>query len=224
MQVVSHENPDLICLQEVNRHVARSRHDDQPHRLARRWKRHPIFISSTCASRPAVTAISSCRAGPFASAIRSLFASNGENRAAPRSWSSRHHRDSFTSFTGTWVWRAPTALASPPLARPRPVPRVGAPADLDRRRLQRLAQYPGQRPDGKSRLRPGDRARSRFRSFPAYWPVVSLDKAFVRGPLVVRHARIVHSRLTRDASDHLPLLIEFHIPKPAQEAIVHARH
>ncbi|MGO9920141.1 MAG: endonuclease/exonuclease/phosphatase family protein, partial [Isosphaeraceae bacterium] len=34
VQVVAHENPDLVCLQEVDRHVARSRHDDQPHRLA----------------------------------------------------------------------------------------------------------------------------------------------------------------------------------------------
>ena len=53
--------------------------------------------------------------------------------------------------------------------------------------------------------------RSRFRSFPAYWPVVSLDKAFARGPIAIRHARIVHSRLARDASDHLPLLVDFHL-------------
>ena len=53
--------------------------------------------------------------------------------------------------------------------------------------------------------------RSRFRSFPAYWPVVSLDKAFARGPLEIRHARIVHSRLARDASDHLPLVVDFHL-------------
>jgi endonuclease/exonuclease/phosphatase family metal-dependent hydrolase len=57
--------------------------------------------------------------------------------------------------------------------------------------------------------------RSRFRSFPAYLPVVSLDKAFSRGPIAIRHARIVHSRLTRDASDHLPLVIDFHLRHPA---------
>jgi endonuclease/exonuclease/phosphatase family metal-dependent hydrolase len=56
--------------------------------------------------------------------------------------------------------------------------------------------------------------RSRFRSFPAYLPVVSLDKAFSRGPIAIRHARIVHSRLARDASDHLPLLIDFHLRFP----------
>src|SRR5262245_24235388 len=32
--VIEEENPDLICLQEVDRHVRRSRYDDQPKRLA----------------------------------------------------------------------------------------------------------------------------------------------------------------------------------------------
>jgi endonuclease/exonuclease/phosphatase family metal-dependent hydrolase len=55
--------------------------------------------------------------------------------------------------------------------------------------------------------------RSRFRSFPAYWPVAAIDKAFARGHLAVRHVRIAHSRLARDASDHLPLVIDFHLDK-----------
>jgi hypothetical protein len=33
----------------------------------------------------------------------------------------------------------------------------------------------------------------------------------VRGPVEIRHARIAHSRLARDASDHLPLVIDFHL-------------
>ncbi len=53
--------------------------------------------------------------------------------------------------------------------------------------------------------------RSRFLSFPAYWPVTALDKAFARGALAIRHVRIAHSKLARDASDHLPLVIDFHL-------------
>src|SRR5437762_1912025 len=34
IDVIEIENPDLICLQEVDRHVRRSRHDDQPRLLA----------------------------------------------------------------------------------------------------------------------------------------------------------------------------------------------
>ncbi len=50
---------------------------------------------------------------------------------------------------------------------------------------------------------------SSFRSFPAYMPMGSLDKAFVRGELVVRRARVLKTVLTRDASDHLPLVLDF---------------
>ena len=52
---------------------------------------------------------------------------------------------------------------------------------------------------------------SRYRTFPAWLAVGSLDKAFVRGPLTVRHARIVKTSLTREASDHLPLVVDFHL-------------
>jgi endonuclease/exonuclease/phosphatase family metal-dependent hydrolase len=52
---------------------------------------------------------------------------------------------------------------------------------------------------------------SRFRSFPAYFPMGALDKAFYRGNVFVRHARVVRSALTKCASDHLPLVIDFHL-------------
>jgi endonuclease/exonuclease/phosphatase family metal-dependent hydrolase len=39
----------------------------------------------------------------------------------------------------------------------------------------------------------------------------SLDKAFVRGEISIRQARVVRSRLARIASDHLPLIIDFHL-------------
>lgn len=51
----------------------------------------------------------------------------------------------------------------------------------------------------------------RFRSFPAFPPMLALDKAFVRGPVLVRDARIVRTRAARWASDHLPLLLDFHL-------------
>jgi endonuclease/exonuclease/phosphatase family metal-dependent hydrolase len=34
IQVIQAEDPDFICLQEVDRHLARSRHDDQPRKLS----------------------------------------------------------------------------------------------------------------------------------------------------------------------------------------------
>jgi endonuclease/exonuclease/phosphatase family metal-dependent hydrolase len=52
---------------------------------------------------------------------------------------------------------------------------------------------------------------SRFRTFPAWLPVGALDKAFVRGRIDVRQARVVKTSLAKVASDHLPLVIDFHL-------------
>lgn len=52
---------------------------------------------------------------------------------------------------------------------------------------------------------------SRFLSFPAYMAVGALDKAFYRGEIHIRHARIVRTKTARIASDHLPLVIDFHL-------------
>ena len=51
---------------------------------------------------------------------------------------------------------------------------------------------------------------SAFRSFPAWLPLGSLDKAFARG-VEIGHARVVRTSLTRVASDHLPLVVDFHL-------------
>jgi endonuclease/exonuclease/phosphatase family metal-dependent hydrolase len=52
---------------------------------------------------------------------------------------------------------------------------------------------------------------SRFRTFPAWLAVGALDKAFVRGDVEVRQARVVRTSLAKVASDHLPLVIDFHV-------------
>ena len=56
---------------------------------------------------------------------------------------------------------------------------------------------------------------SRFRSFPAYLPMASLDKVFVRGPVAVESARVVKTAMSRRASDHLPVIVDFSIGRKA---------
>ena len=51
----------------------------------------------------------------------------------------------------------------------------------------------------------------KFRSFPSWMAIGSLDKAFVRGRVEVRQARIVRTGLSKAASDHLPLVVDFHM-------------
>ena len=52
---------------------------------------------------------------------------------------------------------------------------------------------------------------SAFRSFPAWLPIGSLDKAFVSAGIEVRQARLSRTSLARVASDHLPLVVDFHL-------------
>ena len=52
---------------------------------------------------------------------------------------------------------------------------------------------------------------AKFRTFPAWLAVGALDKAFVRGGIEVRQARVIRTSLAKTASDHLPLVVDFHI-------------
>lgn len=52
---------------------------------------------------------------------------------------------------------------------------------------------------------------SRFRSFPATLPMMSLDKCFHCEGISLEAAHLIRNSRTRQASDHLPLLIEFRL-------------
>ena len=47
IHVIQAEDPDFICLQEVDRHLPRSRHDDQPHKLSEALKATATSIRAT---------------------------------------------------------------------------------------------------------------------------------------------------------------------------------
>jgi endonuclease/exonuclease/phosphatase family metal-dependent hydrolase len=55
---------------------------------------------------------------------------------------------------------------------------------------------------------------SHYRSFPSFLPIASLDKIFYRGDLRADRAHVVRNRLTRRASDHLPVVFEFQLLAP----------
>jgi endonuclease/exonuclease/phosphatase family metal-dependent hydrolase len=213
--VIQHEDPDVICLQEVDRHVARSRHDDQPRRLSEalraeshlyqlnvrlkaggygnlvlsRWPlrdHHQVSLRlKRRKPRGAQMAVVDTPEGPMHLVHWHLGLAERE-----RHWQARHMLEHA-------LFRASDEL---------PTLIVGDFNDW----LNTLARGPFRHHGFVQVTAP----RWRFRSFPAYWPVASLDKAFVRGPVQIRHARIVHSRLARDASDHLPLVIDFHLNHP----------
>ncbi len=53
--------------------------------------------------------------------------------------------------------------------------------------------------------------RRRLRTFPSRLPMLSLDHVFVSDSIEIVDVRTVRTKLTRIASDHLPLLAEFRI-------------
>jgi endonuclease/exonuclease/phosphatase family metal-dependent hydrolase len=211
IDVIEAENPDVICLQEVDRDVPRSRHDDQPRMLAEYFQaaghlyqqnvrlkhggygnlvlsRWP-FLSTHQVSlrlrnkkpRGAQIAVIDSPEGPLQTVNFHLGLAERE-----RHWQVRHLLDH------------PLFQESAHL----PLLIVGDYNDWRNTLWKSLAREGFQHATAPI---------SRFRSFPAWLSMGSLDKAFFRGEVAIRHARIVRTRLSHRASDHLPLVIDFHV-------------
>jgi endonuclease/exonuclease/phosphatase family metal-dependent hydrolase len=212
IRVIQAENPDVICLQEVDRNVARTRHDDQPRELSE-----------------------ALRATAHLYQLNVRFKGGGYGNLVLSRWPLRsHHQISIrlkkrkprgAQFAVIESPEGPLHLVHWHLGLAQRERHWQVRHVLEHARFLESAHLPtlivGDFNDWLNTLARGPFAangfaqvtapRSRFRSFPAYWPVVSLDKAFARGPLTIRQARIVHSRLARDASDHLPLVVDFQL-------------
>jgi endonuclease/exonuclease/phosphatase family metal-dependent hydrolase len=212
IEVIEGENPDIICLQEVDRHVRRSRHHDQPRLLSEvfhaagamyqlnvhikgggygnlllsRWPlkaHHQISLRlRTKKPRGAQIAVIDSPEGP-------LQVVNWHLGLAERE---RH-------------WQVEHLLTHHLFREASDLPTVIAGDTNDWR--ETLARGPFARHGFVQVTHP----RSRFRTFPAYMPVGSLDKAFIRGTLEVRRAHVVRTPTARCASDHLPLVVDFHV-------------
>mgnify|MGYP006274512083 CR=1 FL=1 len=205
------ENPDLVCLQEVDRHVGRSRLDDQPRLLARYFRAHSVF-------QPTVHV----GAGTYGNLVLSRWPVASRHRITLR-------------FAGRKPRGAQLLVVDSPEGLLHVVHTHLGLSERERRwQIDRLLghmlfraadRHPtvlvGDFNDWRDTLGAGalairgfDQVTSpagRFRSFPAWLAIGALDKAFVRGGVDVHHARIVRTSLAKAASDHLPLVIDFHL-------------
>jgi endonuclease/exonuclease/phosphatase family metal-dependent hydrolase len=205
------ENPDLICLQEVDRLVRRSGFDDQPRLLARQFSAHSVFQSTVAVGR-----------GGYGNLVLSRWPVETRHRVLLRQGS-----------------RKPRGAQLVLVASPEgPLHVVNTHLGLAERerhwQIDRLLSHllfraadhlptllVGDFNDWRDTLAAGPLAASgfrqvtspagRFRTFPAWLAVGALDKAFVRGDVEVRQARVVRTSLAKVASDHLPLVIDFHV-------------
>ncbi len=55
-------------------------------------------------------------------------------------------------------------------------------------------------------------AALRVKTFPAFMPIRSLDRIYYRGNLRLDHSFASRTQIARQASDHLPLVADFHVP------------
>ena len=211
-QAIERENPDIICLQEVDRNVRRSGNDNQPqllgkyfraagrcfqlnHRLKKggygnlilsRWpilSRHNLSLrQGNRKERGALLAVIDSPEGPLHVANCHLGLAEQERQ-----------------------WQVERLLKHRLFAESAHLPSVVV-GDMNDWRNKLYANV--LKSHGFEHV---TAPISRFRSFPAYMPVASLDKAFARGTINVVGARVVRTRLSRVASDHLPLVVDFHI-------------
>jgi endonuclease/exonuclease/phosphatase family metal-dependent hydrolase len=210
LKVIEHEEPDIACLQEVDKNVRRSRHDDQPQLIADVLKdsthlyqlnvpqseggygnlvvtRWPVLTSHQISlklanrkPRGAQLVVIDTPQGPFQLVHWHLGLAEKE----------RH-------------WQASYLLAHPLFQESSHLPTLIIGDFNDWRNTLTRDPFANQ---GFSQVTAPPR---RFRSFPAWMAMGSLDKAFTRGAITIDHAQIVKTHGSRRASDHLPLRVDF---------------
>jgi endonuclease/exonuclease/phosphatase family metal-dependent hydrolase len=222
IEVIEQENPDLICLQEVQHNVRRSRYHDQPLLLTRHFNAVAHLRQTTVR----------LKTGGYGNLVISRWPF--------------HERHQLSLRVGTKKPRgAQLVVIDTPEGTLQLVHWHLGLAEKERHwqvnhvLSHSLFRQAGELPvlvagdcnDWRNTLAAGPFAEhgfsqvtapvSRFRSFPAYFPMGSLDKVFCRGDVFVRSARVVRSTLAKRASDHLPLVIDFHL---SQAHLVAANH
>ncbi|HWL75466.1 MAG TPA: endonuclease/exonuclease/phosphatase family protein [Burkholderiaceae bacterium] len=215
IDVIEGENPDLICLQEVDRNCRRSSCDDQPKLLAGYFRAVAEVYQANFHLKQGCYGNLILSRWPFTSKHQlSLRLKNKKPRGAQcvvietpegalhlvnwhlglaereRHWQVNHLLDHHLFKEGCDL---PTLIAG----------------DFNDWR-NTLARGPF----AKHGFHQATTPASRFRSFPAFVAMGSLDKAFFRGEITIRHAKIVNTQLARRASDHRPLVLDFHLGDP----------
>ena len=138
IEVIEHEKPDLLCLQEVNHNVRRSRHNDQARLLAECFccEKHLYQCNVKLKAGGYGNLLFHPLADPWAPS-RSLRLKNKKPRGASWRWSKRQGPLHVVNWHLGLAERA--ALASESSAGAPLVSRGRAPADASRGGLERLA-------------------------------------------------------------------------------------
>jgi len=208
---IEEENPDIVCLQEVDRLVRRSRFDDQPRLLSRHFLAHSVFQSN-------VTVGTGC----YGNLVLSRWPVESRHRITLRQGARKPRGAQLLVVNSP---EGPLHLVHTHLGLAERERHWQMERLLGHMLLRSADDLPtllvGDFNDWRDTLAGACLAANgfaqvtspagKFRSFPSWMAIGSLDKAFVRGRVEVRQARIVRTGLSKAASDHLPLVVDFHM-------------
>ena len=206
---IDHEHPDLVCLQEVDRLVARSDFDDQPRLLGQSLKLQSTFQANVPVSN-----------GTYGNLILSRWAVGSTHRISLK----RGIRKS----RGAQLIQVETPegalhLVNTHLGLDERERHWQIDFLLDHELFQSSSVMPtfiaGDFNDWRNTLAEQSLANhgfqqvtsppSEYRSFLSWLPVGGLDKVFVRGEVTTERVKVVRTSLARVASDHLPIVVDF---------------
>ena len=216
---IEHENPDIVTLQEVDRHCKRSKNDDQPRLLAEWFKAEGHLFQLNVHNGE----------GGYGNLILSRWPIVSQHQISLR-LKNRKPRG------------AQIALIDTPEGKLLVVNMHLGLAERERHwQVQHLlthqlflaeSQHPtvviGDLNDWRNTLAGLPFLEhgfhhitgppSKFRSFPAWLPIGSLDKAFCRGEFTIGEARVSRTAIAKVASDHLPLVVDLHLGNRVNDA------
>jgi endonuclease/exonuclease/phosphatase family metal-dependent hydrolase len=215
VRVIDEQQPDLICLQEVTRHARKTDFHDQPRMLAEYFNAHAFNFQMNVHYRK----------GGYGNLILSRWPFHVEHHVSLRlGWRKPRGAQLVVVKTphgdlhlANWHlglrererhWQVDHLLRHSLFRKSADLPTLIVGDFNDWR--DTLANGPFARHEFEHATGPTER----FRSFPAMISIFSLDKAFHRGGVKVRDARLVRSSLAKRASDHLPLVLDFSLNHP----------
>jgi endonuclease/exonuclease/phosphatase family metal-dependent hydrolase len=210
--VIKAEAPDLICLQEVDRNVRRSRRDDQPALLAEKLgAAFSLYQLNVPRGEGGYGNLLLCR-WPF---LQTRQISLSYKRRAPRGaqlvvvdapQGPLHLVHVHFGLSGRERrWQAAQLLEHSEFQAAAHLPTMIAGDFNDWRNTLSKRRFI---PEG---FRQATAPTRRYRTFPAFLPLASIDKIFYRGALVGVETRVARGRLVRRASDHRPVVCDFRL-------------
>src|SRR5262245_36148267 len=210
VEVLRAEQADLVCLQEVDRNVKRTRFDDQPAILADRLQTNVALYQLNVPHRQ----------GGYGNLLLSRWPLRSQHDVSLR-LGARKPRAAQVVVVETP--QGPLHLVNWHLGLAEKERRWQAAHLLDHARFREAGHLPtlvvGDFNDWRNtlgrlrfRLHQFEQVTApirRYRSFPAFFPVASLDKVYRRGAVRVERVAVSKTRMARRASDHLPLVVDF---------------